>query len=190
MHRAGSLFCHASRRNSMRCLGILILIIIAGLFSLAAADDFCPSIKMPVNSREGAASSLTAINGDMNRRTMKPHQTEGFFSNGQRRESITTAATGGWEALELTASSGAADPGGSPPAAAISPMPNKPSSQSGPFSPGNDISCNWRGWAYGQIPVYCWRCEVYADTLRTYCADSKVTRIEKTRVCIACRDGK
>ncbi len=148
MHRAGSFICHISRSNSMRCLGISFLIILADFFSLVAAGDFCPSIKMPANSREGAASSLTAINVGVNLRIKGPHQTEGFFSNGQHRESIKLAVTGGWEALELTASSGTADPDGSPPAADIPPMPNRPSSKSGPLPNGTDISCNWRGWAY------------------------------------------
>ncbi len=66
----------------------------------------------------------------------------------------------------------------------------KPAENNSPPSynvPG--ISCNWDGWQYGQSPLNCWRCQAHVDTLRTHCTNGMVTRVEKTRICIACWDG-
>jgi hypothetical protein len=51
------------------------------------------------------------------------------------------------------------------------------------------ISCNWNGWHYFQTPLNCWRCRTHVDTLRTFCFDGVVTRIEKTSVCRECWTG-
>ena len=56
--------------------------------------------------------------------------------------------------------------------------------------PAAGIRCNWDGWQYGRTPRDCWRCETYADTLRTLCTNGRVRRMEKVQICIHCWDGK